>query len=156
MPSEDRAAERAGHAERVARPRAARQPGRERVERLERRPARERHRGQDRERERPGRREVARADGDGLASRGGCAALGDRVAVLKTDTIVDGVDVRLAECGAEAAGRKAVAVCASDLAREGVVLVRIGTVTAAASGLRLLRGGKAEPLPRGGYDHLRG
>jgi len=44
----------------------------------------------------------------------------------------------------------------SDLAREGVVLVRIGTVTAAASGLRLLRGRKAEPLPRGGYDHLRG
>ena len=39
--------------------------------------------------------------------------------VLKVDTVVDGVDLRLAECGAIAAGRKAFAVTISDLAAVG-------------------------------------
>jgi thiamine-monophosphate kinase len=40
------------------------------------------------------------------------------------------------------------------LAARGVTLHRIGTVTAAAGEVRLLRDGRATPLERGGYDHL--
>jgi thiamine-monophosphate kinase len=64
--------------------------------------------------------------------------LGGRVAVLKTDTIVDGVDVRLSECGPEAAGRKAVAVCASDLAAAGAL------PTAVVASVTLPRGASFE------------
>ena len=39
-----------------------------------------------------------------------------RDVVLKTDTVIDGVDLRLASCGPEAAARKALAVTVSDLA----------------------------------------
>jgi thiamine-monophosphate kinase len=53
--------------------------------------------------------------GDDVAA----VSLPSGVAVLKVDTVVDGVDVRLEECGPEAAGRKAVAVTASDLAASG-------------------------------------
>jgi thiamine-monophosphate kinase len=47
--------------------------------------------------------------------------LDGRDVVLKTDTVVDGVDFRLAECGAKAAGRKAVAVVVSDFAAMAAV-----------------------------------
>jgi thiamine-monophosphate kinase len=43
-----------------------------------------------------------------------------------------------------------------DLAARGVVLHRIGTVTAEAGALRLREGGVSRPFPRGGFDHLRG
>jgi thiamine-monophosphate kinase len=41
------------------------------------------------------------------------------------------------------------------LAAQGVTLHRVGTVTGAAGEVRLLVDGRAAPLPRGGYDHLR-
>jgi thiamine-monophosphate kinase len=52
----------------------------------------------------------------GIGHDAACVRLDGRDAVLKTDAVIDGVDFRLAECGAEAAARKAIAVTASDLA----------------------------------------
>jgi thiamine-monophosphate kinase len=46
-------------------------------------------------------------------------AEGQRV-VVTTDMLLDGVDVRLAECGHERAGRKALGRCLSDIAAMGV------------------------------------
>jgi thiamine-monophosphate kinase len=48
-------------------------------------------------------------------------AFDGREVVLKTDTVVDGVDFRLAECGPQAAGRKALVVTVSDLAAMAAV-----------------------------------
>lgn len=55
----------------------------------------------------------------GIGDDAAAVSLDGRVAVLKTDTVVDGVDLVLSECGPEAAGRKAVAVVASDMAAAG-------------------------------------
>jgi thiamine-monophosphate kinase len=52
----------------------------------------------------------------GIGHDAACVRLDGRLAVVKTDAVIDGVDFRLAECGPEAAARKAVAVTASDLA----------------------------------------
>lgn len=48
-------------------------------------------------------------------------AFDGRDVVLKIDTVIDGVDLRLAACGPVLAGRKALAVPVSDLAASGAV-----------------------------------
>jgi thiamine-monophosphate kinase len=48
-------------------------------------------------------------------------ALDGKDVVLKTDTVIDGVDFRLESCGAPAAGRKAHAVTVSDLAAAAAI-----------------------------------
>ena len=52
----------------------------------------------------------------GLGHDAAVVAFDGRDVVLKTDTVIDGVDFRLAACGARAAARKALAVTVSDLA----------------------------------------
>jgi thiamine-monophosphate kinase len=54
-----------------------------------------------------------------------CAALdvGGKIAVVSTDVLVDGVHFRVAECGAEAAARKALHVNLSDLAAAAAIPV---------------------------------
>jgi thiamine-monophosphate kinase len=57
----------------------------------------------------------------GIGHDAASLVLDDREVVLKVDTIVDGVDVVLAECGPRAAARKAIAVTVSDLAATGAL-----------------------------------
>jgi len=52
----------------------------------------------------------------GIGHDAAVVAFDGRDVVLKTDTVIDGVDFRLAACGARAAARKAIAVTVSDLA----------------------------------------
>lgn len=52
----------------------------------------------------------------GIGHDAAVVGLDGRDVVVKTDTVVDGVDFRLSECGPEAAARKALAVNVSDLA----------------------------------------
>lgn len=52
----------------------------------------------------------------GLGHDAAVVAFDGRDVVLKTDTVIDGVDFRLAACGPRAAARKALAVTVSDLA----------------------------------------
>src|SRR5262245_1005800 len=67
-------------------------------------------------------RAIARRFSGGPRTQGGIGhdaavvELDARQLVLKTDVVIDGVDFRLAECGAAAAARKALAVNVSDLA----------------------------------------
>ncbi len=57
----------------------------------------------------------------GIGHDAAVVALDGRDLVLKTDTVVDGVDFRLERCGPEAAARKALAVNVSDLAAMAAV-----------------------------------
>jgi thiamine-monophosphate kinase len=57
----------------------------------------------------------------GIGHDAAVVAFDGRDVVLKTDTVIDGVDFRLAECGPRLAGRKALAVVVSDFAAMGAV-----------------------------------
>ena len=57
----------------------------------------------------------------GIGHDAAVVAFDGRDVVLKTDTVVDGVDFVLADCGPEAAGRKALCVAVSDLAAVGAL-----------------------------------